>query len=450
MENTNSQAQPKPKRVLWLSDFACSTGFATVAQNIMVELLKSQKYQIDVIGINYHGIPSEWQNFYPQLRLLPATIISNGDLFGRLGLLNLLTSGVYDILFTLQDTFILETIGEKILEIRSALIANGKKPFKWIFYFPIDAKPKENWIRKAPFLADYPVAYTKYGYDQVIETVPEIKFKLRHIPHGFDPKQFSPIPDDLKKKFKQQFFINRADNKFVITNVNRNQPRKDVARTMQIFKYFKQQVPDSILYLHMKDQDVAYTISEIARNFDLIKDQDFIVPKDFDEHDGVSVEILNAIYNVSDVVMTTSLGEGWGLSMTEAMATKTPVIAPNHTSLTEMLSDDRGTLVSAGKRLTDWIAIAGDNERLRPVADVAEYVDKLVAIKHHYSDYKAKAEKAYKFVTENLTWEIVCKQWLALFEEASTIKKKVEIGRNDPCYCGSGKKYKHCHLPYDR
>lgn len=25
-----------------------------------------------------------------------------------------------------------------------------------------------------------------------------------------------------------------------------------------------------------------------------------------------------------------------------------------------------------------------------------------------------------------------------------------DIGRNDPCHCGSGKKYKHCHLPSDR
>ncbi len=24
-----------------------------------------------------------------------------------------------------------------------------------------------------------------------------------------------------------------------------------------------------------------------------------------------------------------------------------------------------------------------------------------------------------------------------------------KIGRNDPCPCGSGKKYKHCHLPID-
>ena len=24
-----------------------------------------------------------------------------------------------------------------------------------------------------------------------------------------------------------------------------------------------------------------------------------------------------------------------------------------------------------------------------------------------------------------------------------------KLGRNDPCWCGSGKKYKHCHQPAD-
>src|SRR5690242_6823389 len=25
-----------------------------------------------------------------------------------------------------------------------------------------------------------------------------------------------------------------------------------------------------------------------------------------------------------------------------------------------------------------------------------------------------------------------------------------KVGRNDPCYCGSGKKYKQCHLPIEQ
>ncbi|MDB4928532.1 MAG: motif, partial [Myxococcaceae bacterium] len=25
----------------------------------------------------------------------------------------------------------------------------------------------------------------------------------------------------------------------------------------------------------------------------------------------------------------------------------------------------------------------------------------------------------------------------------------MKVGRNDPCHCGSGQKYKKCHLPQD-
>ena len=42
------------------------------------------------------------------------------------------------------------------------------------------------------------------------------------------------------------------------------------------------------------------------------------------------------------------------------------------------------------------------------------------------------------------------KEVAALFEEHGwqhirTIHAEEKIGRNDPCYCGSGKKYKYCH-----
>ena len=28
-------------------------------------------------------------------------------------------------------------------------------------------------------------------------------------------------------------------------------------------------------------------------------------------------------------------------------------------------------------------------------------------------------------------------------------RPEIKLGRNDPCWCGSGKKYKHCHLEAD-
>ncbi|MGQ9696115.1 MAG: SEC-C metal-binding domain-containing protein [Thermodesulfobacteriota bacterium] len=36
-----------------------------------------------------------------------------------------------------------------------------------------------------------------------------------------------------------------------------------------------------------------------------------------------------------------------------------------------------------------------------------------------------------------------------LFNSRKATSKKAELGRNDICWCGSGKKYKRCHLEKD-
>ncbi len=36
-----------------------------------------------------------------------------------------------------------------------------------------------------------------------------------------------------------------------------------------------------------------------------------------------------------------------------------------------------------------------------------------------------------------------------LFNNKATDARKAELGRNELCWCGSGKKYKRCHLDSD-
>lgn len=432
-----------PKRILALCDFACASGFAQVAENIIANLAVTDQYQIDIVAINYYGMPNKWLTAFPSIRLFPAGFVSNGDMFGRQGLLQLLTSGQYDILWTLQDTFIVETIAKQILEIRNTLISNGSKSFKWIYYYPIDASPKENWIKDSVAMADVPVAYTTYGKEETLKWAPDIKSKLLDIPHGVDTKAFYPLEAEKIKEFRHKYFKGLADDKFLITNVNRNQKRKDIPRTLQILSLLKKQVPNCILYLHMKKSDVGWNLLEAARNYDLQPELDFIIPEQFDENQGLPIEIMNHIYNASDVVVTTTLGEGWGLSLTEAMATKTLVVAPNQTSITEIVKD-HGVLIAAGISVTDWIVLDNDNERMRPIVSVPHFVDALAKIAQDPSKYDHLREAGYIYA-QSLDWDIVGNTWRDVFMNAATIKKINVVGRNDPCYCGSGKKYKHCH-----
>lgn len=435
------------KRILMLADFACSTGFAQVAQNIVTQTLQEEdlNYQIDVVGINYFGMPSKWQDLYPKVRIFPAQFISGGDVFGRKAFINLLSSGAYDLAWVLQDTFNIEIIGQEIIELRNKMAEEGLKLFKWIYYFPIDASPKENWVTKSVSKADIPVVYTKYGYDECIKKDHTIENKLKIINHGINEKVFYPADKETVEAFRKDYFMGLADDKFLVVNLNRNQPRKDIARTMMMFKLLKQRIPNALLYLHMKSNDVAYDLHEVARNFELTPDKDYIVPKDFNEHDGIDVRLVNLIYNSADVLVTTTLGEGWGLSLTEAMACKCPIVAPNHTSITEILADNRGLLVDSGRSTTDWVVLSSDNERLRPVTNVADMVEKVVWVRDNPEKVKEMTENAYKYLISHWTWDIIGQQWRNLFKSTLLAPKIEKVGRNDPCPCGSGKKWKHCH-----
>lgn len=433
------------KRVLMLADFGCNSGFAQVAHNIVAQVMKDPKtnWAFDIIGINYYGMPTDWQQYYPRIRVIPATQTSHGDLFGRQGFLDRLVTGFYDVVFILQDTFIVETIAPHILEIRKQLKMAGKKVFKWIYYFPIDAKPKDNWVSKSVALADIPVSYTQYGYKECVAIDSGLERKLKVIPHGIDTETFRPLPKEDVEKFRKEYFMGKADGKWLVTNVNRNQPRKDIARTIQVFSLLKNQVPNAALYLHMKRNDVAYDLVEVARSYGLTED-DIIYPKEFNEHDGIPVQYVNSIYNASNVVFTSTLGEGWGLSLTEAMAAGTPVVAPNHTSCAEILADGRGVLVQAGRSIVDWFVMSGDNERARPLMNVTEAVDKLAKL--YRGELKVDTASARQFLVDNWTWDSVGKMWIEVFNEALIqFTPAGSIGRNDPCHCGSGLKFKRCH-----
>ena len=66
-------------------------------------------------------------------------------------------------------------------------------------------------------------------------------------------------------------------------------------------------------------------------------------------------------------------------------------------------------------------------------------------------------EKLYKnMVAAKADWLFGLEQWNAIFseeeqkilykeqKESTTVRKEKKVGRNDPCPCGSGKKYKKC------
>lgn len=360
----------------------------------------------------------------------------------------------------------------------------------------MDSELKENWITRSIALPDYPVAYCDWGKKEIMKydrdnfevnfisklpdgttqsgivNVPSMEDRIQVINHGVDLNDFHVISDEERMKFREEFFggVVKPDT-FLVTNISRNQPRKDIMRTIQVFSEFLKYNPNSHLYLHMQSHDIGGSIEEMARYFGLSAGKEYTVPNNFDAGAGYGIDIVNKIYNAADACITTTLGEGWGFISTEAMATKTPLVAPNITSFIDILGANvpmlelnkwledggwdqvRGIPVLAGSTRSEWFSQGiQDNERLRPLTNVDDMVSKLRWVKENPETVNKIVERAYEWV-QNLSWDKIAEHWDSLFmrayaelEEERKLGDKIDkVGRNEPCPCGSGKKFKNCH-----
>jgi len=404
--NTMPETQKKIKVLAYCDAPTCATGFGTVSRNILTGLYNTGRYDIDILGINYWGDP---HNF--PFRIWPTGVNAEKDPYGRKKSFGMLQQMDYDILFFLQDTFILDFLPELHKQLRS----KGKE-FRSICYYPVDGTPKASWLHNVD-ACDYLVAYSEFGKAESLAAVPELKEPLV-IPHGANTKDFYIANKKDKLAFRAQFFGSQAD-KFIFTNVNRNQQRKDIPRTIAAFAEFHKQVPESLLYLHMARKDQGWDLPEIITQYGLNTSTDVIFPENFGPNRGYPLQIVNMIYNVSDCILSTTLGEGWGLSWIEAMATKTPVIMPANTALVENITEERGWPVNSGTNPSLYTVVPNDNEIVRPLVDVDDMVAKMLEIYNNREEAKRRAENAYNWVTTQMDWGTgVVPKWVEVFDAA--------------------------------
>lgn len=426
----------------------CSTGFSTVMKNLLRILYATGKYNFTCIGINHDGSPYDQKQFpyiiYPAVSPLSIDKVYN-DVYGRQKTIDFARTGQFDMIFLLNDTFIIETFLPTMLEMRSKM--PKEKQFPIIYYFPIDGEPKKTWIENVVAKVDFPVAYTEYAKRECLKHVPGLD-RMPVIYHGVNKSTFYPLPAEEVDAFKKTFFPKHHD-KFIVLNVNRNQPRKDLYRTFAAFKLFHDTNPDTFLFINAQAADVGGNLLEIAEHYGLKYDEDWACPSgSFNANQGYPIQVVNQLYNACDMGISTTLGEGFGLSMVEFMATKKPIVFPNNTAIPEIVgsNEEYGYMCKSGETINDWICLGTpDNNLLRPLTNVLDMADKMDYIYKHYDEAKVKAELAYERVW---TWEQVGEQWKDVFNKAD-IKKRILRGeikpeRNELCPCLSGEKFKHC------
>jgi glycosyltransferase involved in cell wall biosynthesis len=282
---------------------------------------------------------------------------------------------------------------------------------KIVLYIPVDAEDHlKDWYKDFVF-ATKVVAYTQFGKRVIEKVAPDLVVDV--IPHGVDNKDFFKIEGISRREIKGALFPDREDylDSFVVLSAHRNQPRKKLDITIKGFAEFAKNKPENVkLYMHCGFVDSGHiNVFEIADRYNL-GERLAITTTDKGPQNS-AIEVLNLIYNATDVGLNTGVGEGFSLPNAEHAATGAPQVVADHSALHELYSDC-GLLIPARIPITqDKIMTTG---YLVTVEDVAQALENIYADQGLYS---LLADKCYKkFTSPEFSWETISHTWDELFK----------------------------------
>lgn len=408
--------QQQQRVLVWSDSILSTTGFGVVSKYIVQALYSTGHYKIDQLAINYYsGI---YDRSRVPINIVPARLDDPKDPYGQKMLLDLLQKETYDILFIINDTFVTEKVVQYLKKIKHNQQTHKGKDLKIVYYYPVDCRLLPQYTGLIQ-LADRSVAYTEFARQSSIDVgvVP-----TDVIYHGTDVDIFKPFTTEVTRNFRKQIF-GIEDDKFLILNVNRNSIRKNIAQTLLAFTEFKKKVPNSLLYLHCKPVDgtangLFVDLNVAIAELGLKMGEDIIFPRGYDVANGFPVQFMNQLYNCGNMFLSTDLGEGWGLTRTEAMASGLPIVLPDNTVGPEMMGADqeRGYLYPCKE-----MAYV-DGSGYRKIGRLEDIVNKMLECYQDCKDHNPVLEqrliKARKF-TEEHSWYKVGLRWIKVFEEVS-------------------------------
>lgn len=304
---------PARRRVLWVGDAVAPTGFARCTHGVL-PTLSGAGWEIEVVGVNYWGVPHD----YPY-KIWPAATGPNNP-FGERRLAQLVHAEEWDAVVLLTDPWHVPTY-TKAIEV--ACETKERPPV--VGWLAVDAV---NQRAEDVESLDRIITWTDFarrelqGHDVVPLAVDRRVFR----PHDRDAARAAIYPSDLLPQ-----------NAFVVGCVGRNQWRKRMDLLLRYFADWIQRhgVKDAYLYLQSASTGGrgGCDIPSLIRYYGL-------TGRVLTHFEASATEPqMRGVYSAMDVYATTSMGEGWGLPVGEAMACGVPCIVPEGSGLGEWTKD---------------------------------------------------------------------------------------------------------------
>ena len=330
----------KNKKLLWISDFSYS-GYTLVSNMLIPFLLK--KYDIYILIINSPKCSADEMNTIMKFKINSDKIykvdiekFNNGEEFlkdyvtdSKMGVFEiplLLKQHNFDYIFSINDY--------QILIKQLKIIEKNNFKGKTIVYMPVDADSSTYNFFNELNMADY-IITMRNNSKKLMQTCGITK-DIYVLEHGLN-KLIKPLKD--KSSLRKEFFGDRiSDDDFIIMNVNVNGTRKRLDLTLESF-YLLHSKYNCIKKIFLVIKSGQYNGTNF--NFDEInkklieKYQINLSDKIYLKDDKYDVETLNKFYNCADMYISTTSGEGWGLTAFEFLQIGVFSLVPDNTSYRE-------------------------------------------------------------------------------------------------------------------
>ena len=255
------------------------------------------------------------------------------------------------------------------------------------------------------------LAMSKFGQS----ALKDVGINARYVPHALE-KHWQPTPSTFRSE------VGIPDDAFLVTINAANKgvpPRKAWPEMLSAFAIFAKSHPDAWLYLHtdligVGGIDLSYLMSAL----DISPDRVRIAPQYPYRTSAIPDSRLAQIYTASDVLLATSMGEGFGLTVLEAQACGLPVIVTDFTAQPELVGAGwtvgyqpywdwtqgawwaTPNIKHIVERLEESYAARGDKDlSAKAVAFAAQYAADLV-FEAHWKPVLAEMEAALKPVVK--------------------------------------------------
>lgn len=251
-----------------------------------------------------------------------------------------------------------------------------------------------------------PLAASRYALNQIQAA----SVDALYVPMAIDTDLYKPSPtwSNGPRTMTGRELMGFDEDVFVVSCINANKSgngvhRKAWAENLMAFSIFAKRHDDVRLYIHTERHGKfgGVNFDPLLESLGIHPHQYQIVNQWANMVTGIPNEAMAALYTASDVLLASTYGEGFGLTVAEAGACETPAIVSDFTCQPELVSED--SFIVGGQMWWDSLQTAWWQ-----IPSVAQIVEALEAA---YARGRFRSTAQREHIVANFDADTVYEQW---------------------------------------